>query len=70
MRPVFGITDCGMLTAVAQAGCFGVIAISQRSIVRHMRYLLQNPKEKEGAELVVIGCAPSSTAWKKRWASR
>jgi allantoin racemase len=41
MRPVFGIAECGVLTALARAGRFGVIAISQRSIARHARYLLQ-----------------------------
>jgi len=40
-RPVFGIAECGVLTALAQAGRFGVIAISQRSIARHRRYLMQ-----------------------------
>jgi allantoin racemase len=41
LRPVFGIAECGVLTALARAGRFGVIAISQRSIARHRRYLLQ-----------------------------
>jgi Asp/Glu/hydantoin racemase len=40
-RPVFGIAECAVLTALARAGCFGVIAIGQRSIARHMRYLRQ-----------------------------
>jgi allantoin racemase len=40
-RPVFGIAECGVLTALARAGRFGVIATSQRSITRHMRYLRQ-----------------------------
>jgi Asp/Glu/hydantoin racemase len=40
-RPVFGIAECGVLTALARAGRFGVIAISQRSIARHTRYLRQ-----------------------------
>lgn len=40
-RPVFGIAECGVLTALARAETFGVIAISQRSIRRHMRYLRQ-----------------------------
>ena len=40
-RPVFGIAECGVLTALARAGRFGVIAISQRSIGRHLRYLRQ-----------------------------
>jgi allantoin racemase len=40
-RPVFGIAECGVLTALARAGRFGVIAIGQRSIARHMCYLRQ-----------------------------
>ncbi|SDR55858.1 Asp/Glu/hydantoin racemase [Rhizobiales bacterium GAS191] len=40
-RPVFGIAECGVLTALARAERFGVIAISARSIRRHLRYLRQ-----------------------------
>jgi allantoin racemase len=40
-RPVFGIAECGVLTALARGGRFGVLAISQRSIARHLRYLRQ-----------------------------
>ena len=40
-RPVFGIAECGVLTALARAETFGVIAIAQRSIRRHLRYLRQ-----------------------------
>jgi Asp/Glu/hydantoin racemase len=40
-RPVFGIAECGVLTALSRAERFGVIAIRQRSIPRHMRYLRQ-----------------------------
>ena len=40
-RPVFGIAECGVLTALARAEHFGVIAIRQRSIARHLRYLRQ-----------------------------
>jgi allantoin racemase len=40
-RPVFGIAECGVLTALARAESFGVIAIAQRSIRRHIRYLRQ-----------------------------
>jgi Asp/Glu/hydantoin racemase len=40
-RPVFGIAECGVLTALTRAERFGVIAIMQRSIARHMRYLRQ-----------------------------
>jgi allantoin racemase len=40
-RPVFGIAECGVLAALARADRFGVIAIGQRSIARHTRYLRQ-----------------------------
>jgi len=40
-RPVFGIAECGVLTALARGERFGVIAIKQRSIRRHIRYLRQ-----------------------------
>jgi len=40
-RPVFGIAECGVLTAMTRAETFGVIAIAQRSIRRHVRYLRQ-----------------------------
>ena len=40
-RPVFGIAECGVLTALSRAERFGVIAIRQRSIRRHIRYLRQ-----------------------------
>ena len=40
-RPVFGIAECGVLTALARADRFGVIAVAQKSIRRHMRHLRQ-----------------------------
>jgi allantoin racemase len=40
-RPVFGIAECGVLTAMTRAETFGVIAIAQRSIRRHIRCLRQ-----------------------------
>ena len=40
-RPVFGIAECGVLSALARADRFGVIAIGQRSIARQVRYLRQ-----------------------------
>jgi Asp/Glu/hydantoin racemase len=41
LRPVFGIAECGVLTALARADRFGVIAIKAKSIRRHLRYLRQ-----------------------------
>jgi allantoin racemase len=40
-KPVFGIQECGVLTALSQGDRFGVIAISDSSIKRHLRYLRQ-----------------------------
>ncbi|UUX50276.1 aspartate/glutamate racemase family protein [Nisaea acidiphila] len=38
-KPVFGIAESGMLRAMSVAGNFGVIAILEKSIPRHMRYI-------------------------------
>jgi Asp/Glu/hydantoin racemase len=40
-RPVFGISESGVLTALARGERFGVVAIGQRSIRRHVRYMRQ-----------------------------
>jgi allantoin racemase len=40
-RPVFGINECAVLTALARGERFGVIAIAAKSIRRHLRYLRQ-----------------------------
>jgi Asp/Glu/hydantoin racemase len=40
-RPVFGINACGVLTALARGERFGIIAIAQPAIRRHLRYLGQ-----------------------------
>ncbi len=91
-KPVFGIAECGVLTALTRGNRFGVLAIKQRSIARHIRYLRQmglmdrlagerplemsvaetasgdgtlakmiavgrDLKDKDGADVVVMGCA-------------
>jgi allantoin racemase len=40
-KPVFGIQECGVLTAMARGDRFGVIAIMDKSIRRHLRYMRQ-----------------------------
>jgi allantoin racemase len=40
-RPVFGIAEAGVLSALARGEQFGVIAIAKRSIRRHIRNLRQ-----------------------------
>lgn len=38
-RPVFGMAECGLLTALAHGRTFGVISILETSIPRHRRYI-------------------------------
>lgn len=38
-KPVLGISECGVFTALTLGQKFGVIAILQKSIPRHLRYL-------------------------------
>ena len=40
-NPVFGIQECGVLTALSLGDRFGVIALSRTSIKRHLRYVRQ-----------------------------
>ena len=40
-KPVFGIQECGILTAMSRGDHFGVIALQESSIRRHLRYLRQ-----------------------------
>jgi Asp/Glu/hydantoin racemase len=37
-KPVFGIAECGLLSAMARAGRIGVIAILEASVARHRRF--------------------------------
>ena len=38
-KPVLGISECGVLTALTLGQKFGVIAILEKSIPRHLRYM-------------------------------
>src|SRR6476646_3726374 len=38
-KPVLGIAECGILTALTLGHKFGVLAILEKSIPRHLRYL-------------------------------
>jgi Asp/Glu/hydantoin racemase len=40
-RPVLGIAECGMLTALTQGERFGIISILGTSVPRHLRYVRQ-----------------------------
>lgn len=39
VRPVFGMAECGLLTALAHGRRFGVISILETSLARHLRYI-------------------------------
>ena len=53
-KPVLGISECGILTALTLGQRFGVIAILQKSIPRHLRYVgAMGVSERLAAELPV-----------------
>jgi allantoin racemase len=53
-KPVLGISECGILTALTLGQKFGVIAILKQSIARHLRYVgALGVRERLAAELPV-----------------
>ena len=69
-RPVFGIQECGVLAAMAQGDRFGVIALQERSIRRHLLYLRQMGvmgrfAKERAANLSVEECANGTTTFDK-----
>jgi len=53
-KPVLGISECGILTALTLGQKFGVIAILRQSIARHLRYVgALGVSERLAAELPV-----------------
>jgi Asp/Glu/hydantoin racemase len=53
-KPVLGISECGILTALTLGHRFGVIAILQKSIPRHLRYMgAMGVSDRLAAELPV-----------------
>ena len=69
-RPVFGIQECGVLAAMAQGNRFGVIALQERSIRRHLLYLRQMGvmgrfAKERAAKLSVEECASGTKTFEK-----
>ena len=69
-RPVFGIQECGVLTAMAQGDRFGVIALQERSVRRHLLYLRQMGvmgrfAKERAANLSVEECTSGTTTFDK-----
>lgn len=53
-KPVLGISECGILTALTLGHRFGVIAILEKSIPRHLRYVgAMGVSDRLAAELPV-----------------
>jgi Asp/Glu/hydantoin racemase len=65
-KPVLGISECGVLTALTLGQKFGVIAILEKSIPRHLRYMgALGVMDRLAAELAV-GLGVSELADEKR----
>ena len=69
-RPVFGIQECGVLTAMAQGNRFGVIALQESSIRRHLLYLrqmgvMERFAKERAANLSVEECASGKKTFDK-----
>ena len=69
-RPVFGIQECGVLAAMAQGDRFGVIALQERSVRRHLLYLRQMGvmgrfAKERAANLSVEECASGTKTFDK-----
>ena len=69
-RPVFGIQECAVLAAMAQGDRFGVIALQELSIRRHVIYLRQMGVmgrfvKERAANLSVEECASGAKTFDK-----
>jgi allantoin racemase len=65
-RPVFGINECGVLSALARGEHFGIIAILEKSIARHQRYLRQMGLAERLAGERALGLSVAETASDER----
>jgi Asp/Glu/hydantoin racemase len=65
-RPVFGINECGVLTALARGDRFGIIAILAKSVARHRRYLRQMGLAERLAGERPLGLSVAETASDER----
>jgi Asp/Glu/hydantoin racemase len=65
-RPVFGINECGVLSALARGERFGIIAILEKSIARHQRYLRQMGLAERLAGERPLGLSVAETASDER----
>ncbi len=54
-KPVFGIAECGLMSAMARAGRIGVIAILEASVARHRRFYAARGVEGRIAGEMALG---------------
>lgn len=69
-KPVLGISECGVLTALTLGQRFGVIAILKKSIPRHLRYLGAMGVTGRLAAELAVGLSVAELADEKRTFSR
>ena len=65
-KPVFGIAESGILSALSLGNKFGIIAILDRSIPRHIRYIRSS---LEFSDSCAVFC-PCSQTFARRWKVR
>jgi len=61
-RPVFGISECGVLAALGRGERFGIIAIQAVSVARHRRYLRELGLTERFAGERPLGISVAETA--------
>src|SRR5207244_5941026 len=69
-KPVLGIAECGILTALTLGQRFGVIAILQKSIPRHLRYMGALGVTDRLAAALPVGLGIAEMADKEKTAGR
>ena len=65
-KPVLGIAECGILTALTLGSRFGVIAILRQSIARHQRYIAALGVVSRLAGELALGIGVTGLADEKR----
>lgn len=65
-KPVLGISECGILTALTLGQRFGVLAILQQSIPRHLRYVGAMGVGERFAGELPVGLAVTELADEKK----
>ena len=65
-RPVFGIAESGILTALSLGSSFGILAILDTSVPRHIRYIRSLGLEKRLAGDLAIGLGVAELSDEKK----